>query len=256
MMDSGIGDLYSKPENFGELQYIKPDDMDLTAIDYKDKLKKYLESVLISNELAERIRKTFDAYIFLSYRKKDRKYANELMKLIHRNPECEDIAIWFDEFITPGESFRENINKILNDSKLFALLVTPSLLERHSDGSPNFIMKEEYPAAKNQGKRILPAEMVETDKEALKREFEDIPECTSTSDEEAFNKRLLDSLMELAISENGNDSEHNYLIGLAYLKGIDVEIDIDRGVRLITKAAEAELPEAMKKLREMYLRRL
>ena len=47
---------------------------------------------------AEGTRHAFDAYIFLSYRKKDRRYANELMRLIHNNPECRDIAIWFDEF--------------------------------------------------------------------------------------------------------------------------------------------------------------
>ena len=252
MMESSIYDFYKKPENFGELQYLKPQSTDDTAIDYKDKLKKYLESVLISDELAQRIRKAFDAYIFLSYRKKDRKYANELMKLIHKNPKCEDIAIWFDEFLTPGESFRENIAKILKDSKLFTLLVTPSLLERYEDGTPNFVMREEYPAAKRQGKRILPAEMVNTNKEELVRDYEGIPECTDPMDEESFNKRLLDSLVGIAITENNNDPEHNYLIGLAYLKGIDVEIDIDRGVRLITKAAEADLPEAVEKLCQMY----
>ena len=66
--------------------------------------------------MAKRVRAAFDAYIFLSYRKKDRKYANELMRLIHSNPECRDIAIWFDEFLTPGESFKENIEKILDRS--------------------------------------------------------------------------------------------------------------------------------------------
>lgn len=252
IMESGIGEIYRKPDKFGELQYIKPFDTDITSIGYKTKLKKFLESVLINDELADRIRNAFDAYIFLSYRKKDRKYANELMKLIHKNPECEDIAIWFDEFLTPGESFRKNIEKILSDSKLFALLVTPSLLERHADGSPNFIMREEYPAAKKQGKRILPAEMVNTNKEELKKEFEDIPECANPNDEDSFNTLLLNSLVGIAISENNDVPEHNYLIGLAYLKGIDVEIDVERGVRLVTKAADTGLSEAMIMLHNMY----
>ena len=252
MMESGISELYCKPNKFGELQYLKPNDADVTSIDYKDKLKKYLETILISEELAQKIRTAFDAYIFLSYRKKDRQYANELMKLIHRNPECEDIAIWFDEFLVPGESFRENISKILKDSELFALLVTPSLIERHSDGSPNYIMRVEYPDAMNMGKRILPAEMIKTDKSKLSQEFKGIPDCTDPKDEELFNKRLLDSLVGIAISENNNDPEHIYLIGLAYLKGIDVEIDVERGVKLITKAADAGLNDAMIKLYTMY----
>ena len=112
-----IDEFYSKPDKFGELQYLDPYAHDATAISYEEKLKKFLESVLISNEMAERIRKAFDAYIFLSYRKKDRKYANQLMRLIHSNPECRDIAIWFDEFLTPGESFKDSIDKILGRGK-------------------------------------------------------------------------------------------------------------------------------------------
>ena len=122
MMESGIDEFYSKPDKFGELQYINPYSHDLTEISYEEKLKKYLESVLISDELAQRVRKAFDAYIFLSYRKKDRAYANELMKLIHKNPECRDIAIWFDEFLTPGESFKENIDRILQSCEMFLFL--------------------------------------------------------------------------------------------------------------------------------------
>ena len=123
MMESGIDVIYSRPDKFGEMQYLKPYSSDITEISYEEKLKKYLEAVLISDEMAKRVRNAFDAYIFLSYRKKDRKYANELMRLIHSNPECRDIAIWFDEFLTPGESFKENIEKMLDDSKLFTLLV-------------------------------------------------------------------------------------------------------------------------------------
>ena len=57
------------------------------------------------------------------------------MKLIHQNPECRDIAIWYDEFLIPGESFKDNIDKMLQSSKLFTLLVTPSLLKA-PDGEP------------------------------------------------------------------------------------------------------------------------
>ena len=162
MMESGLDILYSRPDKFGELQYLNPYSSDETEISYENKLQKYLESVLISDEMAKRVRAAFDAYIFLSYRKKDRKYANELMKLIHNNPECQDIAIWFDEFLTPGESFKESIDRILNDSKLFTLLVTPNLLEK-PNGQPNFVMGQEYPAAKHceafpcaQTKPVLP----------------------------------------------------------------------------------------------------
>lgn len=251
MMEQGIDNLYSKPDKFDLRQYLNPYSADLTEISYENKLKKYLESVLISDEMAKRIRAAFDAYIFLSYRKKDRKYANELMKLIHKNPELRDIAIWYDEFLTPGESFVDSIQKALEDSKMFALLVTPNLLEE-PDGQPNFVMAKEYPAAVKAEKLIMPAEMVSTDHGALAAKFPSIPDCADPQDDTAFKERLLQSLQKLAITANDRDPEHNFLIGLAYLEGIDVEVNRERGIELITSAADAGLLEAMEKLYTFY----
>ncbi len=250
MMESGIDSIYQRPDKFGERQYISPYSSDLTEVRYEEKLKKYLEVVLISDEMAKRVRAAFDAYIFLSYRKKDRRYANELMRLIHKKPQCRDIAIWYDEFLTPGESFKENIARILKDSKLFALLVTPNLLEE-PDGKPNFVMAEEYPEAKKAGMPILPAEMEATNQEALSTKFDGIPRCVNPY-AEGFNEQILESLALLATEKNDSEPEHNFLIGLAYLEGIDVETNRELGLSLITAAAEAELPEAMEKLYEMY----
>lgn len=247
MMEPGLNTIYSSKDKFGELQYLDPYASDLTAVSYEEKLKKYLESVLISDQMSERIRKAFDAYIFLSYRKKDRHYANKLMKMIHNQLEFRDIAIWYDEFLTPGESFRESIKRMMKDSKLFTLLVTPSLLE-YVDGKPNYVMAYEYPDAKKAGMDILPIEMEETDKNELSSKFDGIPECARYSEYQAFKKRLTDTLSRIAISESNDNPEHIFLIGLAYLEGIDVEIDKNRGVALITSAAEANLVEAMEKL--------
>ena len=104
MMESGIDSVYSLPRNFGERQYLNPYSTDATEVSYEEKLNKILESILISDKMAQRVRAAFDAYVFLSYRKKDRRYANELMRIIHNIPGCRDIAIWYDEFLTPGES--------------------------------------------------------------------------------------------------------------------------------------------------------
>ncbi len=247
MMEPGIDALYARPDKFGELQYISPNSRDLTEIAYEEKLKKYLESVLISDEMAKRVRAAFDAYIFLSYRKKDRKYANALMRLIHSKPEFRDIAIWYDEFLSPGESFKENIDRMLRDSKLFTLLVTPNLLEE-----PNYVMDQEYPMAKQLGMQILPAQMENTDGGLLAEKYRDIPQCLDPHEEAALRQRLLEALSAVAVRSNDSDPMHNYLIGIAYLEGIDVEVDRKRGVELITAAAEADLPEAMEKLYGMY----
>lgn len=93
MQENGLEELFNK--KCGDLQFLDKNNTDVTAISYEEKLKKYLESVLIGDELAEKIRAAFDAYVFLSYRKKDRRYAQELMRLIHKNEFCRDIAIWY-----------------------------------------------------------------------------------------------------------------------------------------------------------------
>lgn len=246
MMEPGIDASYEKEENFGERQYLDPFCSDPTAISYTEKLKKHLQSVLVSNELAERVRAAFDAYVFLSYRKKDRRLANELMRIIHNIPGCRDIAIWFDEFLSPGESFKKNIESAMQKSRLFTLLVTPNILEQG-----NFVMLNEYPAAREANMNVLAAEMEPTDCDALRGKYLEIPDPINPR-EEIFGSAFLDRLSEIAISENDGIPEHNYLIGLAYLDGIDVEVNSRRGVELITGAAEAELPEAMEKLYNMY----
>ena len=43
--------------------------------------------------------------------------------------------------------------------------------------------------------------------------------------------------MKEAVTENDNEPEHNFLIGLAYLDGIDVEVNRERGIEMITLAA-------------------
>ncbi|MCD8068546.1 MAG: toll/interleukin-1 receptor domain-containing protein, partial [Lachnospiraceae bacterium] len=116
----------------GDLQFLDKNAAisDPTAQPYEQKLETFLASVLLGDELAEKVRKAFDAYIFLSYRKKDRKYAQELMRLIHQNDFCRDIAIWYDEFLVPGEDFNHAIQDAMEKSELFTFVVTPNLLEQ------------------------------------------------------------------------------------------------------------------------------
>ena len=251
MLESGIDEIYSRKDKFGEMQYISPDDTDSSRRGYAKQLVSFFDAVFLSKEIVEKVRGAFDAYIFLSYRKKDRRYANELMRMIHERPELQRLAIWYDEFLTPGESFMENIRKILDESRMMALLVTPRILEK-PNGNPNFIMEKEYPAARESGTPVLPAQMVGTDREQLRLDYADIPDPIDVYDESVFDEHFLNRLRELITEENGEDPERSCLVGLAYLYGIDVEINKERGVKMITAAANAGLPEAMEHLREMY----
>lgn len=245
-------ELYSRPENFEDAQYLSPYSKDATALQYGEKLRKRLDAVFTDDDTVQRVREAFDSYIFLSYRKRDRHFANELMRLLHTHPDCWDVAIWYDEFLVPGESFRRNIDRAMEESKFVTLLVTPTLLERHENGEPNFVMREEYPAARKMGKTVFPVEMQATDPDLLAKEFPDIPDRTDPTDREGFEKAISRVLTGVRDPENDNDPEHKYLIGMAYLYGIDMETDRARGISLIREAAEAGEPEAMTKLFQIY----
>ena len=244
MQESGQEEKFQ--EKFGDLQFLDANAHDSTAIPFEEKLQKFLNSILIGDELAEKVRAAFDAYIFLSYRKKDRREAQKLMRLIHQNEFCRDIAIWYDEFLVPGENFNEAIADALQKSKLFTLVVTPSLLE-----NPNYVMTTEYPMAKTAGKPILPVEMTPTSRPELESFYESMPSCTKGEDAPALTESLTAALREVAIRKN-DDAQHNYFIGLAYLAGIDVEVDNHRAEALIRGAAEQGYEPAMEKLVSMY----
>lgn len=245
MKESGLDDVFNK--RFGDLQYLDKNNTDSTAIPYEEKLTKYLESIIVGDELAKQVRAAFDAYIFLSYRKKDRKYAQELMRLIHQNDFCRDIAIWYDEFLTPGEDFNSAIKSALEKSELFALAVTPNLVNEM-----NYILKHEYPMARDMGKNILPAEMEPTDRDKLGELYKGLPEVVARSDEKLLSDRLMTLLEKLAVAENDTDPRRNFFIGLAYLGGIDVEVDHGRALELISGSAEQGYVPAIEKLVSMF----
>jgi TPR repeat protein len=253
-MEEGLDGLYA--EKFGEAQYLDPFARDRSAIRYEEKLKKYLETVLISDETAKRVRRAFDAYIFLSYRKKDRHLANELMKRIHSYPEFRDIAIWYDEFLTPGEHFNDSIQTAFDESDLFVMAVTPSLLEPSPDAQgkmqDNYIVRIEYPMAKASGKPILPVEMVPTDRNSLELKYESLPHCTNHRDAAALAQALAQHLVRLSPERPVRSPEHDFLIGLAYLRGIETEADHEKALPLIRNAAQQGMAEAAQMLVTMY----
>ena len=63
LMEGGLEDVYEK--HFGDLQYLDPNSKDNTAISFDKKLEKYLSEVLVGDELAQRVRDAFKAYIFI-----------------------------------------------------------------------------------------------------------------------------------------------------------------------------------------------
>ena len=268
MLENGLG--YEFSNNCAKIQVVPKYGNDPTAIPYDEVLQTFLDSVLVGDELAEQVRDAFDAYVFLSYRKKDRKHAQRLMRLIHENKQFRDIAIWYDEFLVPGESFNEAIKDAFNKSSLFAMAVTP-----HLEEEGNYVMRVEYPMARNRKSKnddfeIIPVEMYESedgkegedwriDQSHLKGqkdfEYQEISDLQDEHRLQEMNKSFLDALERIAKKENDGSSRHRFFIGLAYLNGIDVEINQEQALELLQGAAEDPSPcmEATAKLADMYL---
>lgn len=260
LLESGLAREFNRVTDT-KIQVVNRNVNDPTATPYDDVLDTYLKSVLVGDELAEKVRDAFDAYVFLSYRKKDRRHAQRLMHLIHENRQFRDIAIWYDEFLVPGEKYNDAIRDAFQKSGLFALAVTPNLLE-----PDNYVMKVEYPLARDRKKdegdlQIVPVELYETDlgdprtdRRQLEAAYEDIPPVQDEHDPLEMNAALLAALERIAKKENDGSARHRFFIGLAYLCGIDVEINQKRALEMIRSAAEDPDPcyDATEKLVDMY----
>lgn len=245
VQEKGLDDLFNI--TCGNMQFLNKYIDNTVSISYTNRLCNFLNMILFNEDLIQQIRNTFDTYIFLSYRQKDCIYAKEIMNLIHDNELYQDIAIWYDEFLTPGEDFNDGIENAIIKSSCFIMAVTPNLVNES-----NYIMDIEYPLARALKKDILPIEAVKTNLKLLKKCYPGINDVISLKNKEIIFRYLKERFEGRISNKKKNDSQHNFFIGLAYLNGIDVEINRSRGVELITLAAEQGLPEACLKLVRMY----
>lgn len=253
-----IGELigeFNKTEAFSGLQFLNRYDKDPTALRYEDKLSTFLSSILISETDTERVHEEFSSKVFLSYRKKDRAFAQELMRRIHSVDVCRDTAIWYDEYLIPGESFDDNIMKALNDSDVFIMSVSPAFEE-----PGNYVADHEYPDAVRKNKPLVAAEMKRFDRRSLDNLEALYPGINALmvdpDDADTFGVTLRQRLIDDAgISEEdllNDDGEHLYYIALAYKNGIRTESDPAKAADIFRMSAENGCCEAWVKLITMY----
>ncbi len=225
---------------FGELHGIS-----LTLPEADRMLSDQLNRLLPDDDLAERITKeAFSGKLFLSYRKKDIVEAIEIMKAIHDTDAAGAAEIWFDEFLIAGRDFNDEIQENLKNSDAMALAVTPNLLEEG-----NYVRTVEYKSAKDFGVEVLPVEALPTDAEKLEDAFPGLEKSTDVFDKEALEQLL----RKAGFQGPGSRSPFaEYLLGMAFLIGINVEKDVDRAVHLFRSSADNDCAEACEQLGKMY----
>lgn len=225
----------------GERHVLDPFSKDETALSFREKLGKFLEQILYGEELRSKIRSVFPRRIFLSYRKKDRKYAKALMKAIHGCPGYENASVWYDEYLIPGEDFNQEIRQALQDSHLFLLMVTPQVLEKG-----NYVLTAEYPMAKDL-LPVLAVEMETTERDAFRKHFKPLTDFVQPH---GLGTALAEKLG--TCEGDPEDPEREFLTGLGYLLGVEVEVDRDRALARIQSAARRGSFNAMNHLATMY----
>jgi len=223
--------------------------------EYRTKLKAQLESYLVADETIRQIQENaFSAEVFLSYRKKDIHEARSFMQLFHDIEGFEAVSIWYDNFLTAGRIFDEEIRESIVKSDAFVLLVTPNLLAKNDFGKDNYVVSTEYPYALGIKKAVAAVEAAEVDPQLFAEYFPDIDNKVRVDDPDAMSKEFRDKLGESACSPE-LDSLGAYLLGMAYLKGFGVERDYDRAIRLFEKASNdnsAPYWLASEQLAELY----
>lgn len=233
-------DLYR--QYFGNIQSIKMFEKETTEVSHLTKLNISLKPFEVNEELFARISLAFKHTIFLSYRKKDRAYANQLTAKLHEDPRFANVSVWYDEYLQLGEQFNNEIERKIEKSDIFVLLVTNNLVNE-----TNYVETNEYPFAIKNKKRIVAIQMEDVNKKELNKRFPNVPKPYD------FKKSFLDKLSGiLGLSIASISKEDKYFLGLGYLYGVDVEKNIDLGISLLKQSAGEGLVKAMVFLFEMY----
>ena len=212
---------------------------------YEERLSRYLKTSIVDEPTAKKIKEAFDDYVFLSYRKKDKAYVNKVLSSIYKNKAMRDVAVWWDNYLTPGEKYSEEITENISKSKAMVLLVTPSVLEKG-----NYIIDIEYPQATNFKKEVLPIEAEDTDKDCLSVTFKGIKTPIVLDDSSLISDSLVKLLHRENIKEN-DDPEHLYYIALAYLNGFEVEKNFREAISLLKSSSDGGCLLAKPVLRDL-----
>ena len=233
-------DLKDYENIFGAIQYIDINQNDKTQIAADKKISDYIKQYIVKTDDYLLAKYVFKSFAFLSYRKKDRSLALDLIDAIHKDKKCQKVAIWYDEFLVAGEKFNVALRKKIKDSSALLILVTPNLINEK-----NYVRSVEFPMAKKIGKRILPVEGRPTDEKILSKQYKDIPSVASKD-------AIRNDVRKLNKDTTEDDATKLYGLGIAYLNGIEVEINRKIAVQYLDAASKKGSLLATKRLVDIF----
>ncbi len=207
----------------------------ITDKEYLLKYSSQLSSYLYTKDEIKLIRdKAFTAEVFLSYRKKNIREAREFMRKLHDIKGFETISIWYDNSLTAGRNFDDEIKDSIKRGDAFVLLVTPDLA---TEG--NYVQTTEYPFARENGKTVIPVEAIPTDVKHFEILYPGSERPVPINDPTVLSDVFITKL-KLCATDEPMSNERAYFLGLAYLSGNGVEMDRKRAFQLLETAAEGD----------------
>ncbi|MBQ1341476.1 MAG: toll/interleukin-1 receptor domain-containing protein [Erysipelotrichaceae bacterium] len=225
---------------FGKTQFIKTHDPN-----YSEQLKRFLDDIFVQRSEFNRIERAFEYNVFLSYRKKDKILIKKFINEIHRVPElARRVGIWYDDYLTVGESYDDNIKKEIEKCDFVVMAVTPRILEEN-----NYVLKTEYPDACKFGKRIIPVVLENTDLKRLETTYVNLPKVYVNKNE--FFEELKKIANKIQ-NDTPKDADYYYYKGMAFFYGIRCRQDSDLCLNFLRRAALDNHMKAINQLRYMY----
>lgn len=241
-VEDGVGGLFSNfcsRNHMDKMHVLYPNKQDATALSFTQKLRDYLKKQLVKGEDREYIYRNFSTSAFLSYRKADRAYALEIMRLIHQDEKCRDCAIWYDEYLTAGESYDDEIRKFIDFCPIFLFLVTNNMIKED-----NYAIREEFQRAKELGKNIIVVDMI-AEEHSLPVYLLEGNRYVGLQDIRSLPSVIREFFQEKTFASEEDALNHAYYLGLAYIHGIGVEKEEEYGRSLVETAAAKGLSKAM-----------
>lgn len=228
--EKGVDILFD--QTIGHYQCIFAGQQTGTEKNFYQKLYDAISDVVQPEELKQDIYdKAFDLFLFISYRKIDRKYVNDYIKLIHKIPALQGIGYWYDEDLSMGGDYNEEIDIALRGSDAVLLIVTPNVLVEG-----NYVKRIEYQNAISYGKPIVAVELAPTDRGAFIEAFPEVDYYISLA-EIGSSEAVFSNLIKLQ-GKPPRSKYSNYLLGQAYLYGTGVEMNWSLGRKILTELAE------------------
>lgn len=204
---------------------------------YVKQLEGYIKNFLTEDLLLADIKGVFKGKLFISYRKKDHLLAEKVIKRIHSLETFRDVSCWIDDYLTIGENFDDEIEQNLKDSNAVIVVETDNIWNEK-----NYVIDCELPKAKEYNKPQLYVNCGLSDAYSHLVENIDISETNKL-------ENFMESIFEKANIEN---SEKQYFLGLAYLRGVMVERNSEYALSLLKKAYSDGYVPAFTELSNMY----